>query len=623
MAAPLAVDATPQPPSGAPARTCAPSSHVPSASSLLAWAIGYGLALGLVDLAISAFVIQHGSLFRQTHVNLASAWMPLATGVAYLLVFALPLLLASQLAPRQLTRFRVHFAFLACTLFALLSAFKIQLIAKYLLTLGMSYRLARWRTREQSRGQRSCELERSLSRRQVLLGSTLLLGGSFTACLARQRWLRQQRYAALPPPPPGNPPNVLLIVLDTLRASSMSLHGYARPTTPGLDQLADQGVQFQRAIAPCSWTLPSHVSMFTGFFPHKTRVGHNLAFDGRYPTLAEVLARHGYLTAAFCGNDHFLAPVFGLQRGFVDYHCQRSDLGNLLRSTNFGDRLITHAHFGARHHLARNTAPEITQAFLDWHAHREADRPYFAFLNYYDVHDPYVPPTSHAQAFHPGQPELVIPDLFIPYSDAEFDQFRTGYDRCILGLDQQIASLLATLKAQNALQNTLVIITSDHGEHLGEHGFVLHGYDLYIDLLHVPLLMLLPGQLPAKTNVPQAVSLADLPATIAALLALPGQPFPGTSLALSWEQPAAANPQPALSVLGQPGHRIPNKYPVVHGPLYSLVWQHYHYLWTNHGCELYDLDTDPDELHNRIHEGKLANLVQRFQDAAQSHGLRR
>jgi arylsulfatase A-like enzyme len=154
--------------------------------------------------------------------------------------------------------------------------------------------------------------------RSTFLVSALAVIAIAGGALGWPRWVESRAIAALPAPPAGAP-NVLLIVLDTVRARSLGLYGYERATSPNLDRFAKNGVVFSHAFSASPWTLPSHGAMFTGRLPHELSGGWMTPIDGTYPTLAEALSSVGYLTAGFIANTTYCPAEFGLARGFSHY----------------------------------------------------------------------------------------------------------------------------------------------------------------------------------------------------------------------------------------------------------------------------------------------------------------
>ena len=322
------------------------------------------------------------------------------------------------------------------------------------------------------------------------------------------------------------------------------------------------------ALVPAPWTYPSHSSFFTGQWPYKLNSQWNYSLDATYPTLAEYLASRGYQTVGFVANTRGCSYETGLDRGFAEYEdyplTPRFLLGRTVPGSWILKNLLGRGDFYDAKwiDLQSRDARGINDAFLDWLRRRRRDRPFFAFLNYFDAHSPYVPPAEYAGRFgiRPKSPEdyeLLFDFTRLATSKNWLRNFlmaRDRYDDCIASLDDQLGRLLEALRGQGLLDNTLVIITADHGESFGDHRVFGHGAALYLDQTSVPLVILSPDA-PAGRTVTNPVSLRDLPATIVDQLGLSaGSPFPGHSLAAFWStSPGQAPPQitPALSEMAQ------------------------------------------------------------------------
>ncbi len=418
------------------------------------------------------------------------------------------------------------------------------------------------------------------------------------------RWHEYRMTAGLPPAP--RTPNVLLIVLDTVRAKSMSLYGYERATTPHLDAFAAGGVVFDRALSTSPWTLPSHGAMFTGHLPHELSAAWLTPLDDTFPTLAERFDQIGYATAGFAANTTYCPQEFGLGRGFAHYEDHRNSLQRVLMGVPA--RETVWKALGVRepvnpdHKFGLKTAEEINANFLAWLAGKPADRPFFAFLNYYDSHGPYLSPPEFATKFSPKRPRGDIWSRKLDqWGPAEISELHDAYDGTVSYLDAQVGALIAELEARGGLKDTIVVVTSDHGEQFGEHGLLEHANSLYLPLLNVPLIIVAPTQVPAGRRVSAFVSLRDLPATLLGLSGAAGPSgFPGASLAQYWEAAGGPDPQPLLSEVDQAYDAYPDSYPARKGPMKSVVYRDIHYI-KNLGSgaeELYDLTTDPDERDN-------------------------
>ena len=377
-------------------------------------------------------------------------------------------------------------------------------------------------------------------------------------------------------------PNLLLIVLDTVRASNLSLYGYRRNTTPQLERLAARGITFDWAISTSSWTLPTHATLFTGRMPHELTVDWLTPLDASHPTLAEYLSARGYATAGFVANAEYCSREFGLARGFSEYQDFALTPGAMLLGPSLVRNLVTHPRLkelvGYHDLLGRKRADRINQDALAWLT-QPRNRPFFAFLNYYDAHDPYLPPESFATRFVAVRPRGYLP-VGVRLSPGELQERMDAYDGALAYLDYQVADLLDELQRHDLLTNTLVVVTSDHGEEFGEHALVGHGNSLYIESLRVPLLMIFPDRLPAGLRVASTVSLRDVTATLVSLLGVSnGAPFPGRSLERHWSAGLAGElaPEAARSEVRQ-SRGQPDWYPVMRGALVSIVTGDFQYI---------------------------------------------
>jgi arylsulfatase A-like enzyme len=385
---------------------------------------------------------------------------------------------------------------------------------------------------------------------------------------------------------PAGAPNVLLVVLDTVRASSLSVYGYERPTTPELEAFAEHAVMFRTSFATTSWTLPSHASMFTGRYPYELSADWERPLDGAEPTLAEVLRDAGYRTGGFVGNIEYTSRETGLARGFQHFGDWPLSFGRVASESSLAffllDNPAVRRLMNAYEPFVQRPAEEVIGEFLAWKRSTAAGgQPYFAFLNLYDAHEPLIPPEPYLSRFgatsdrrramtfgrlnggalRPGD----------PLTPAELDMEERAYDGAIAYLDAEIGRLLRVLSAEGELQSTVVIITSDHGEHFGEHGLRSHGTALYSPGLHVPLLIGLARPTPVAGPVDTPVSLRDLGATVLDLVGIREHPLPGTSLSWAWGSGGDA-PEPSilLSELWPPRNVQPDV-PVAKGYMRSLV----------------------------------------------------
>ena len=414
-------------------------------------------------------------------------------------------------------------------------------------------------------------------RRLVAFG--LPVTGGLVVILAAGLWvsdrLAERRERSRPLPPPGTP-NVLLIVMDTVAADHLGLYGYHRPTSRTLDELASRGIRFDSVQASSSWTLPSHASMFTGKWPHEFSANWLTPLDRSDLTVAEYLGARGYATGGFVGNTLYCASDSGLGRGFTTYRdfifprltpfksavlVDRVVVGLQSLDQLLIDRLSFDLLRPAVQHIwwlfngDRKSAAVVSREFLGWLSGvRQPERPFFAFLNFYDAHYPYQLPDMSIHRFGVEPRDSRESELIQNWwpmdkrglSAQELGFVQDSYDDCVANLDEQLGRLFDELGRRGVLEQTWVIIAADHGESFGEHaGVFCHGTSLYQTEVHVPLMILPPSgkgsPLPSARVVRQTVSLRDMAATITDIAGLAAEgSFPGESLARFQTEPSPA-----------------------------------------------------------------------------------
>ncbi len=303
--------------------------------------------------------------------------------------------------------------------------------------------------------------------------------------------------------PPANPaesgsggtvsrPHVVMITVDTLRADHLSSYGYHLKTSPRIDRLASEGVRFDRAHAAIPMTGPSHFSMFTGRYPqeHGARInGVAIPDDSKWLTIPQVLRKFGYSSAAFVSA----WPLIGRLTHFDD------------KFDHFDDDLDR--SYQLLHSM--RWAEDVTPKAISWLDEYKDDKNIFMWVHYFDPHEPYNLRDDFANPEQLGAPSEAVSR----YSKEVAERVRK-YDSEIGYADKHIGKLLDRLDDHGLTDNTLVVLVADHGEGLGEHGFVGHGRWLTESVVHVPWIMKLPGTIDAGTTIEQNVSALDLAPTI-------------------------------------------------------------------------------------------------------------
>jgi arylsulfatase A-like enzyme len=412
-------------------------------------------------------------------------------------------------------------------------------------------------------------------------------------------------------------PNVLFLILDTVRSQDLSLYGYGRETAPEIERLAATGVTFDRAIAPAPWTLPSHASMFTGLSPDLLSTDFDTPLDASAPTIAEVLRARGYATGGFVANSVFATRATGLDRGFSTYQDHSLSAGLFLSSSRWMRRAATAILpvFGVHGSLDHKSAEKVNREFLSWMP--TDGKPFFAFLNYFDAHLPYKLEPPYDRKFRNPPPRYWrFKGWGRGYDEADLEEVHDAYVSSIAYVDAQVGALLRELERRGVMRNTVVIVASDHGEHFGEHGGIMdHANSLYLPLLHVPLVIAFPSQVPAGARVQSPVSTQDIPATILDLLGHSGEPvLPGRSLAHQWNQDPADDDTAAVIF----SDLTPNTFahpsdPIRKGPMQSLIRGGIHYIRNGDGSEeLYDYLADGEERTNLAGGPDSASLLRPF-----------
>jgi len=533
----------------------------------------------------------HKLVWNFLEANLVTALLgPIMNALLFGALGALVMLLVGRRSPARAVWFATAlFTLLTVAGWALVPS-RIDLLPGLLLAVGAAVQAGRMVTGRTDLFARY--VRTSVTRGVALFAGVAML--SWVVPKAYAHWLNTRVDAD------SSRPNVLWIVIDTERAKSLELYGRERVTSPFFTRFAEGGIGFDHALAPARWTLPSHASMFTGLRARELGIWDWAALEPQQRTIAEVLREHGYETAGFAGNLIFLNPSIGLSQGFTNWSATVASPGAFFASTWIVRRVrrwFSKVRPDPGYMIERH-ADSINRGVRDWFDGRSKDRPYFVFINYFDVHEPFR-----------GQPgtlrDLKVPDQMLwyrkgteaeAYSSEELTAMRDAYESEIARLDGQLDGLLSWLSDRGHLDRTLVIITADHGEQFGEHGLLEHTNSLYRQVLHVPLAIRLPDGGAAGTRIAEPVALRNLGATILEIAAIGGTGFPGTSLSRCWTEPTL-EPTPVYSS--------------IEGGM-SVVAEGYHLLVKPGGIEeLYRLE-DADETENLAPDPTYAGIVQQL-----------
>ena len=428
----------------------------------------------------------------------------------------------------------------------------------------------------------------------------------------------QNAYQAISLPPSASAtkrPNVLLIVIDTLRSDHVSAYGYQQKTTPWIDAFAKQSVQYQTAISQSPWTTPSHAALFTGQYPSRNGVdGKNIHLHSENKTMAEVLEKNGYQTAGFI-NNVYIRRQTGLAQGFQQYEefWGRNEGSSLMLLVEFlNNRWDPRSDKGA---------DETIDAVADWLDHDwNPKNSFFLFAHFMEPHAIYGSTGKYVKEFLPAgvsapdamrvnqDPEMYICGK-IQMTERDFGILGSLYNSDIRYLDDAIGDLIDTIRKKGLIDNTIVILTADHGENFGEHHLMSHELSLYDTLLHVPLLIHFPQRIQMSSVQEKPVQLIDIFPSLLQVLNIKneGLTLQGTSL-LPGEvakRPdnlvfAEYNNSRAVDNIERKfGDAVPPNPIYLHKILKVVRSDKWKFIWGTDGTrELYAINKDPYEKNN-------------------------
>lgn len=585
---------------------------VVGAGRLLELALLWGGAAGFIQ-ALHIWVRKlvrplDPAVFNQ---SVEALWMsPIGEAVSFGVV-GLALVLVTRAWRRPVSLRLVTTVFAFGLLYALLRSARtgIGIWPLRLLAAGVAVQASAWFSRRPAIGVRHSRRLAAGLVAWTLATAVLLHGG---------RAVREWRALRSLPAADGEAPNVLLLILDTVRAQSLSLYGHERETTPRLDRIAAESLVFDRAFSPAPWTLPAHAGIVTGHLPWDLSARWNVPLGSAWPTLAERLADRGYATGGFISNYFYAGRTSGIARGFSHYEDVPLSFFMLAENAWWLANVVRKFRLqGNRRLSVAADAGAIGEAFLDW-AGRTPARPFFAMLNYMEAHSPYTAPDSVTDRFTSGRP-LNHLSVGRVYTSDELRDLRLAYDAAIAYIDQEIGRIMDVLRERGQLDRTLIIVTADHGEQFGEKdpGLVEHGNSLYGTAIRVPLLLRYPPGVPAGVRVDRPVSTRRIAATVMDLLE-PGaeSPFPGGSLLAETRATEEDEGLPVFSYV-RPSSATRRTDPVHAGPMISAAWQDWHYIRNGDDREeLYSIPADPWELRDLSAEPVMEPVLARLRSLA-------
>jgi arylsulfatase A-like enzyme len=287
-------------------------------------------------------------------------------------------------------------------------------------------------------------------------------------------------------------PNILLITVDTLRADHLSCYGYGWKTSPNIDQLAREGTLFSNAYTPIPLTGPAHFSLFTSRYPQEhgaVRNGIAMSSEQQFVALPQLLRANGYKTAGFISGWPLTGRLTQLDKWFDHFDETLNRKFQLFNSSRW--------------------AEDVTPPAIEWlKDNARGSKPFFAWIHYFDPHSPYDFRKHFADLTRSGN------SVPAESADAETRERVRAYDTEIAYMDWYLGKVLKVLDELKVADSTIVVLTADHGESLGEHDYVGHGRHLYEDIVRVPLIIRWPGKVKAGNTVATPVSLLDIAPTV-------------------------------------------------------------------------------------------------------------
>ncbi len=385
---------------------------------------------------------------------------------------------------------------------------------------------------------------------------------------------------------------IILISLDTVRADHLSCYGYHRETSPAIDKIAAEGVLFSNALTPMPTTLPAHVSLLTSRFPREHQVLQNgWRIKMSLPRLPEILREAGYATGAVLGAA-VLKRQTGLASGF-DYYDDVFDRSTSLNAARFGEK-----------RLLRRTADQVVDASRKWIEGLDPEQPFFLFMHFFDAHTTYeLVPEDYQRRFptDPGLQRIMHERDQNPVYTEKINH----YDGGIRFVDDNLAEFRRFLEEKNLFDKCLILIVSDHGEGLGEHGYYHHGLQVYEAQVHVPFILRMPHKKWGGRKIEGLTTLLDAAPTILELEGM--EPMPGAGgksvLPLIRKRNRKIRDFTLIERRWYPPENPRGFADWESGERYAVRGSRWKYIWHSEpSAQLFDLTEDPHELGDRVSE---------------------
>lgn len=397
-----------------------------------------------------------------------------------------------------------------------------------------------------------------------------------------------------------------------MRAKDMSCYGYDKTTTPHINDFCNDSIFYKNAVSPAIWTIPSHASLFTGTYPsvHGALNLHRY-LDEKLMTLSEVLSLAGYDTLSFSNNGFISIKDFGLSRGFKVSEGQPYPKRKIARvMPNFVKWTKGALDCGA------SVTNNYVKSFIT--KRKKTDKPFFMFLNYMEAHAPYenvprkylklfVNKTERSRIKTLNQDRQKYLTRSIDMTEEDFILLRMLYNAQIAYLDYKVSELLAFFKQQDIYNNSLILLTSDHGDMIGEHNLMHHSYCIYDELIKIPIILKLPDTINRGRIIDSQASLINVPPTIMSLLGIKNEIFLNQ---MQEESLPIGNGDVdykyVFSECERPKNEFKNTYPDFDFSVYDKQFltvrsKQYKYIWSSDKQhELYNIQNDPNEQSNLI-----------------------